>query len=102
MSEFFLQRIEKLERSVRRWRLVSVVLAILLTCSLACGGTFTTVLLMHRPHQRQVNILELEMGERDRVEQAMQEARMQADLAREQAEQALREAEAAKQVFQDL
>ncbi len=76
MSEFFLERIERLERSVRRWRLVSVALGILLACSVACGGTFTTVLLMSHADQRA------------REEEAM----MRVEEAREQAEQAVREA----------
>jgi hypothetical protein len=92
------ERIEYLERSVRRWRLVSVALAILLACSLACGGTFTTLLLMHLPDLREMEMLrQQQLVEREQAE----EARMQAERARQRAEQTLREAENAKRVFQD-
>jgi hypothetical protein len=79
MNEFLLQRIEKLERSVRRWRLATIALGILLACSLACGGTFTSVLV-------------LQLEERDEIER---NARMQAEAAQQQADEVLRQVEAA-------
>lgn len=43
MNEPLLDRISQLERSVKRWRLVSLLLAFLLTCVLAVAATFTTI-----------------------------------------------------------
>jgi hypothetical protein len=43
MNEPPLERIRVLERSVKHWRVVSLVLALLLICALAIGGLITTI-----------------------------------------------------------
>jgi hypothetical protein len=43
MNEPLLERITQLERSVKRWRLVSMVLTLLLICAVAIGGIFAVV-----------------------------------------------------------
>jgi hypothetical protein len=86
MNEQYTDRNSLLERSVRRWRLVSFILAVLLICSVAIGGTFVAVLLMQLPHQNEMQMLLLRE----------QDSRRQAEQAKQRAEQALREAEAAK------
>jgi hypothetical protein len=80
------ERIEQLERSVKRWRLVSLVLALLLICAVAIGGIFAVV---PATHARGEFWLWLPwVRERAAREDAMR--------ARLQAEKALQELEAAK------
>ena len=45
------EREQELERSVRRWRLVSFCLAFLLICALAIGGTTVCLVLVGSPDQ---------------------------------------------------
>jgi hypothetical protein len=92
-----LDRIDALQRSVRRWRLATFVLALLLVCSIAVGGTMNLLLMLELP-QREEIMMERERAEADRhtAEQALQEARAareQERQARQRAEQALRELE---------
>jgi len=71
MHEYPHERIEQLERRVRRWRLVSFVLAVLLVCALAVGGTFVVVLMVQAPDRREMQLLmERERAMRERAEQA--------------------------------
>jgi hypothetical protein len=43
MNEALLERISQLEHQLRRWRRISVLLAFLLICVVAVGGTFTAI-----------------------------------------------------------
>ncbi len=52
MHEPLLQRIDQLERSVRRWRLVCFALAIIVVSLLAIGGTFGTLMMLELPARR--------------------------------------------------
>jgi hypothetical protein len=90
MNEPLLDRIAALERSVRRWRVVSFCLALLLLCSLAIGGT-TLGLMMNLPGQFDF----LMPWARERA------AREEAEMARQEAIQAMHEAEAARKQAQD-
>src|SRR5207253_2316181 len=78
---------ENLRRSVRRWRLVSFALAILLVSFLAIGGTVGLMVLMQLPDQQELEVL------RDH-ERA---AREQAQAAQQRAEEALQQVDAARQ-----
>lgn len=84
-------QIERLARSVRRWRLATFILGVLLLCSVATGGTFVTMLMMQLPEQHRMQQILLEE----------QHARRQAEAARLDAEEARRllqrELEARKQ-----
>jgi hypothetical protein len=42
-NEALVERNRQLERSVKRWRLVSLVLALLLICAVAIGGIVTAI-----------------------------------------------------------
>jgi hypothetical protein len=44
--EALVERNRQLERAVQRWRLISLLLALLLICSVAIGGTSVGMLLM--------------------------------------------------------
>jgi hypothetical protein len=79
-------RVEQLERSVRRWRLATLVFAVLFLCTLATGGTLVTMLMIQLPEQQHMEVLM--MQERD--------ARQQAEAARQDAEEARRRLEVAK------
>jgi hypothetical protein len=87
MHEQVLERLERAERAVRRWRLLSFALGVLLLCSLATGGTLVAMLMMQLP----------ERDEMDHLMMRELEARNQADVARQEAEVARQEAEAARQ-----
>jgi hypothetical protein len=85
-NEPLVERNRLLERSVKRWRLVSLVLALLLLCAVAIGAIFAAVPATHEPGEfwhflPWVRAREAEMRAR---EEAMR------------AEQALRAFEAAK------
>jgi hypothetical protein len=43
MNEPPFERISQLERSVKRWRLISLLLVFLLTCAVAIGVIFTAI-----------------------------------------------------------
>jgi hypothetical protein len=93
MYEPLLERIRVLEGSVQRWRRVSLALAILLISCLAISGTFSVVLLFS---QRGMRAAELQMqAERAAIEreQALQ-AQMEADVARQRAEELKKQLEA--------
>src|SRR5438045_3177902 len=86
MNEHFFERIRVLERSVRRWRLATFALVLLLISFLAIGATVGLVMLgLQLPDRRG-------MMERERAE--MERAR--AEEAFQRAEQARREADAAR------
>jgi hypothetical protein len=89
--EPLLERIQTLERSVRRWRLVSLALAILLICCLATGGVFGTLMLFGESRVQQMRMMELERAEveRMRAEQALRNA----EVARQRLEQMKKQAE---------
>jgi hypothetical protein len=74
MHEALLERIGVLERAVQRWRLVSLALALLCVSSLAINGTFGIVMILSddRRQEREAR-MELEM-ERARAEQAIRQA----------------------------
>jgi hypothetical protein len=87
MNEPLLQeRISQLERSVKRWRLVSSVLTLLLICAVAIGGIFAVI----PPTQEPGGIWLMLPWVRAR---AAREAEMR---ARREAVRALRAVEAAK------
>ena len=83
-------RIEKLERSNRRWRLAAFILGVLLLCSLATGGTLVTMLMIQLPEQRQMQQVVL----------FEQQARRAAEAAQRQAEAAKLDAEEARRQLQ--
>jgi hypothetical protein len=95
-----LDRIRQLERTVLRWRLATFVLAILLVCSIAIGGTMSLMTMLQLPDRREMLMIrEEERAMREQAEAARREALAAAERekqARQQAEQALREAEAAR------
>ncbi len=80
-------RIERLERSVPRWRLATFVFAVLFFSSLATGGTLVTMLMVHLPQQEDMEVLM--MQERDARQEA-EVARQAAEIARLDAEEARR------------
>jgi hypothetical protein len=65
---------------------VSLVLGILLVCTLATGGTVVTMLMLQLPERQEMDMMMMRE----------QEARNQADVARQEAEVARQEAEAAR------
>jgi hypothetical protein len=79
--------IECLKRRVRRWRLATFVLCVLLVCSTAVGITMNLLLMLDLPRREEI------MRERERAEDALREAveaREQERHARQRAEQALK------------
>ncbi len=86
MNEIFVGSIEKLERAVRRWQLIAFVLGGLFLCSVACGGTFTTLLLLAQPDRR------AQQAELQMLMAQEAAARAEAEAAQQRAEQALRAA----------
>jgi hypothetical protein len=91
MNEPLLDRIAALERSVRRWRRVSLCLALLLLCSLAIGGTTVGLMMANLPGRFDF----LMPWARERA------AREAAEIARQEAIQAMQDAEAARKQAQD-
>ena len=88
MNEPLLERIRVLERSVKRWRLTSLALALLLVCALAIAGIFMAI----PPRQEPGDFWLFLPWVRARHQAE------QAELARrEEALQALRAAEAMRQ-----
>lgn len=88
-NEPLLERIQHLERSVKRWRLVSLVLAFLLICLVAIGAIFTVI----PPTQERGNFwlwLPWVRARREAEMQAMQEALRAAEAAKIAAEAAKR------------
>jgi len=83
MNEPLLERISQLERSVKRWRLCSFCLFLLLILVLAVGGIFTAI-----PATEPGDFWHFLPWVR---------ARHQEEMARREALQALREAEAVRQ-----
>jgi hypothetical protein len=94
MYEPLLERIQVLERSVLRWRLVSLALAILLFSSLAISGTFGVAMLLGESRMR----LMAEQAAREETDVA----RQQADMAREAEQQARMNAELARQRLEQM
>lgn len=88
MFEPLLERIQNLERTNRRWKVVSGVLAALLVGVLFSGGVFLGIY-----GQRAVLA-------RERALRAMEEARMHELVARQQADRARIDAEKARQEVQ--
>jgi hypothetical protein len=76
MHEPLLERIQVLENSVQRWKLISLALLILLICGTAISGTFGAILMLSGPGMREVEVM--------RMEEAR--ARMDAERAREEVE----------------
>jgi hypothetical protein len=89
--EPLLERIEVLERTVLRWKLISLVLLLLLLSGTAISGTFGAILLFAERGGMRVHEAELRQMEMiDREQQARVEAeraREQAELARQRLEQ---------------
>jgi hypothetical protein len=85
MHEPLLERIRELERSIRRWRLVSLALLLTLLGFMAISGTFGVVLFMREADLWGVRARAMEDQERARVqtERALQEV----EAAKKQAEQ---------------
>jgi hypothetical protein len=88
------ERIQRLEQSVRRWRLVSLCLALLLLCSHAIGGTLVGLLFVNLPDQG--NALMMPWARERAARQAAEMARQEALRARQAADAARQAAEAAK------
>jgi hypothetical protein len=87
------ERVERLERSVRRWRLATFMLGILLLCTLATGGTIIAMLMSQLSGQRHMDLILL----------SEQNARRQAELAQQKAESARLDAEeASRQLHRQL
>lgn len=80
MHENHHERIRVLELSVQRWRLVSFALMLLVVSFMAIGGTFGLIFVLNYDDRREIEMM-----------------RMDAERAREQSQQALREAEDARQ-----
>ena len=79
-------QVERLARSVRRWRLATFILGVLLLCSLAIGGTFVTMLIVRLPERPDIQqVLLHEQQARRQAEQAQREA----EVARRRLEQEL-------------
>lgn len=97
MHEPLLERIEQLERSVRRWRLACFALAIVVVSMMAIGGTFGALLLPMLPARAEMDMLRAEVAQERAQAQAERE---QAQVARRQAEEAQRAARAARQQLQ--
>jgi hypothetical protein len=92
MHEPLLERIDQLERSVRRWRLACFALAVLVVSLLAIGGTFGTLMMLELPDiEDNMRLRAVAADERAQAD-AM---RAQAEMQRQQAEAARRQAEAA-------
>jgi hypothetical protein len=95
-----LARIQELEKSVRRWRLVSFGLAVMLLSLVAIATTFVALLIMGMGDRVQAEILKgEERAARLIAEEALREAQETTEKerqARMRAEQALRELEAAR------
>jgi hypothetical protein len=91
-------RIEKLERSNRRWRLATFILGVLFLCSLATGGTFVALLMKALPEQRQMEeVVRFEQHARRAAEQAQRQAESAKIDAEEARRRLQRELEAAKE-----
>jgi hypothetical protein len=90
MHEPLLQRIEQLERSMRRWRLVCFALGIIVVSLLAIGGTFGALLLPLLPVRAEMEMLRAQVVAE----------RAQAEVARQRAEDALRAERVARQKLQ--
>jgi type II secretory pathway pseudopilin PulG len=87
MHEPLLDRIRELERAVRRWRLVSFALALVVVSLLAIGGTFGLVLVLRASNRDELHLLRAqEQAARVQAEEALRAA----EVARQQAEQARR------------
>ena len=87
MTDHLLNRIEHLEKGLRRWRLATFVLGLLLICSIAVGGTMNLLLMLELPRREEI------MMERERAEDALREAQQ----AQQRAEQAVRDIQNAKE-----
>jgi hypothetical protein len=88
MHEPLLERIHSLEGAVRRWKLISLALLILLICGTAISGTFSVMVMLDRPGLREARLQE--MMAREEAQRALiaeQQARQAAELARQQAQQ---------------
>jgi hypothetical protein len=74
VHEPLLDRIRELERAVRRWKLVSFALALMVVSLLAIGGTFGLILVLRASDQAEIEVLmDQEMMARQRAEQAAQD-----------------------------
>jgi hypothetical protein len=87
------QLVERLRRSVRRWRRATLVLGLLLSCSLATGGTVIALLMVDLPEQREMHQnLDFERHARRAAEQAQrkaEDAKLEAEEARRQLQRQL-------------
>src|SRR5262245_35175127 len=89
MHEPLLERIRLLERAVRRWKVVSLALLLISISMLGMAGTFGFVLMLEDSHRHELMIMrvEAEMA-RDRAEQALQEAQAARKKLEQQGEKA--------------
>jgi hypothetical protein len=81
MYESVIDRIESLERSVRRWRTTAIVLAVLLLSILTTGTGFFTLTHL-RARQAMLAEREAAMAARAEAEAALQAARAREEAAR--------------------
>ena len=89
--EPLLERIEVLQRSVQRWRLISLVLFLLLLSGTAISGTFGVIMVFAGRggmHMREAEMRAMEAQAREDAARAQAEvARHQAELERQRLEQ---------------
>jgi hypothetical protein len=83
MSEELLEKVRRLERSNRRWKAATLVMAALFLLSLLWAGGVSAVATWRLTAEREAALLE-----RDRAVEAELEARRLADLERLRVEQA--------------
>ena len=62
--------IDQLRRRIRRWQLISLVLGIMLVCSVVVGGTVNLLLMLEMPGQRELMMRAEEERDRAEVERA--------------------------------
>jgi hypothetical protein len=86
--EPLLERVEVLERSLQRWKLISLVLLLILLSGTAISGTFGAVLWFTARDGMRMREVEM-MHQEERARAAA--ARAQAEVARHQAEMARKE-----------
>jgi hypothetical protein len=87
MNEPLLQRIRELEQSVRRWQLVSFALLLLVLSFFAISLTFGVVVVLRGDRWEDLERMHMEAQmERDRADQAMREA----EVARQKLEEGLK------------
>jgi hypothetical protein len=89
MNEALLERNRQLQRSLRRWRLACLALAIVVVSLVAIGGTFGTFILLRLPDFDEIEMLQAERSrERDHAHKALQAEQ----AAREETERVLQAA----------